>query len=568
LAEGGQVPCVDLRATADATATINSPATVPLHGAAAAFGKETSEQRLSGRAKRKRSISDTSAAARITALKARQEALTERIQNKEAIAAAQSDAFMKVRKFVFGLEVLIVVANTLSDAMYSVWLIAYSEQTTLGWASVGILLYAFFTQTVLVKMQTGVPWCSYDIACTAVGLGSARQAYKKLHPMRYPDPKEPGTWSSHGVFNMLRCFDVLLETMPELVLQVMVLAAPGEWWYLQAISLATTVASAVLLLVLTEVSLTSTDESHRLYGGTWGWQRPMSTRKWGVTLFTLALFLGGNLLLAVTSAAIVSRSYPVSLACVLLTDCGLYLLTKAVLDQEFDQVTYVSDVPSNTLRLLTVDPLLNALTWAFIHFCPLPVLRHPMWVAPHNYARIVLCNLGEGAVFIALALNSGEANVVYLARYVCMPSLCVALITLVTFMLLIERRFWWTFCWRWSRRADVRARWIDLLHDPTDEDQSHRKMIEDPKHKLRSRSSARTWQSLGSRVGRLVRHGARRSGWRRCRRLWQLRFRLSWQHTTTARSAAQGSSTQPPTYSSWRTKSWSSRKGRRGSTTK
>jgi hypothetical protein len=273
--------------------------------------------------------------------------------------------------------------------------------------------------------------------------------------------------------------------MPELVLQVMVLAAPGEWWYLQAISLATTVASAVLLLVLTEVSMTSTDESHRLYGGTWGWQRPMSTRKWGVTLFTLALFLGGNLLLAVTSAAIVSRSYPVSLACVLLTDCGLYLLTKAVLDQEFDQVSYMSDVPSNTLRLLTVDPLLNALTWAFIHFCPLPVLRHPMWVAPHNYARIVLCNLGEGAVFIALALNSGEANVVHLARYVCMPSLCVALITLVTFMLLIERRFWWTFCWRWSRRADVRARWIDLLHDPTDEDQSHRKMIEDPKHKLK-----------------------------------------------------------------------------------
>ena len=182
----GQLSCTDQQATNDATATINSPATIPLQAAAAAFGKRGSERlsgrgserlsgRISGRAKRKRSISDTSAAARITALKARQEALTERIQNKEAIAAAQSDAFMKVRKFVFGLEVLIVVANTLSDAMYSVWLIAYSEQTTLGWASVGILLFAFFTQTVLVKMHTVVPWCSFDIACTAVGLGSARQ---------------------------------------------------------------------------------------------------------------------------------------------------------------------------------------------------------------------------------------------------------------------------------------------------------------------------------------------------------------------------------------------------------
>jgi hypothetical protein len=210
----------------------------------------------------------------------------------------------------------------------------------------------------------------------------------------------------------------------------------------------------------------------------------MSHFQYNLWLCLLALFLMCSLLLAVTSSIMMLHVNPRLCAAVISADWALYLLGR-VIDGEFSLFGFFASSKSSIVSLLTLELLANTLVWVFIHCCPLPFFRHPNFVGPHNYARIVVCNLIEGAAFAVTILHIDRdgmeehvhANSILLAKYLCLPAVGLALGLLVALVLLMHRRHWWTHYWWHTRKSDFRSQWESCVDELSDPNEAHRKMI-------------------------------------------------------------------------------------------
>jgi hypothetical protein len=161
---------------------------------------------------------------------------------------------------------------------------------------------------------------------------------------------------------------------------------------------------------------------------------------------------------------------------VMVADCGLHHVTRAA-DGEW---WYIGDSVRTGVSLRLADAALNTFMWMLAHACPFLSTRDADYVGPHAMARIVVCSLVEGAFvgIAALVLPAGDSLAAHkvnaslasqteagedasriMARWICLPALCVSLVALATFFAAMEPRYRRTFYVRDSRRAMYRRHW-------------------------------------------------------------------------------------------------------------
>ena len=142
--------------------------------------------------------------------------------------------------------------------------------------------------------------------------------------------KRPGAWSAKGVLAALKVVEVALESLPEIVLQFMLLVDTGDWGsQLLRISLPISIAAAAILVADAESSFNADRYARRAYAHYYGYL-PMQGMRRHLLLGLTILFLGSYLVLSALTLAVGLKLLPAVTAVVISADCALHHVLRAL----------------------------------------------------------------------------------------------------------------------------------------------------------------------------------------------------------------------------------------------
>merc|ERR1712196_585596 len=112
---------------------------------------------------------------------------------------------------------------------------------------------------------------------------------------------------------------------------------------------------------------------------------------------------------------------------------------------------------------------MESVLWLLPRFAPVWATRFPQYIGPRDFARTIAAGIIESVGFAALAPLAADGYIgeeeLRVFWGICLPTGCVAVISLTCFMLLVDpyhRASFWRhesreafFCDLWSRDVDV-----------------------------------------------------------------------------------------------------------------
>jgi hypothetical protein len=225
---------------------------------------------------------------------------------------------------------LLTYADLISDiVLASLLLLGKAAQVMYGIVSFCFLGTSLVVQVLLVKYVDRKPWLSKDVFLTAAFFGPALKAYHALHG----DQQASGTLlNARAVLALLKGIQMTIETLPAIVLQLMLLnASPKNWTSPELItSLSISITAAAVLMVNTESSVNGVAGIRRRNIEYYGYLPPLMDCRRAVLLASLTFFMAGYLVLAASSIAVALQLFPSwVVATVLVCDCGLHHLRDA-----------------------------------------------------------------------------------------------------------------------------------------------------------------------------------------------------------------------------------------------
>jgi hypothetical protein len=159
--------------------------------------------------------------------------------------------------------VLLSYTNLASDLLVASTLLG-TTHNAYGVASLSFLGSALVLQLISTKIALKVPLLSKDMLLTAVFAGPALQAYRVTRAKQTKDHVDG--YTPKQVLASMKLFEVALESLPELVLQLMLLVDSSfDGWSSPAlvVSLVITILSSAALIVDAEVSLNGSERATR-----------------------------------------------------------------------------------------------------------------------------------------------------------------------------------------------------------------------------------------------------------------------------------------------------------------
>jgi small-conductance mechanosensitive channel len=207
----------------------------------------------------------------------------------------------------------------------------------------------------------------------------------------------------------------------------------------------------------------------------------------------MTFFTGGYLVLATSTLAVAVKLLPLAEVLVVLAcDCAFYHALRVAADEWWilsdggltgstfyrvlrmvsDEWWVFSDGGLTGMIAWVFDLLFNTTLWIMWHVCPVGTLRDSNWTGPHVMVWTVACSLIEYTVVICSVLffplaHPATVQVRTTVRLVCLPALCVALVSLTAFFVAMEARYRRTFYARDTRRAMHRRHWNEAEGRPT-----------------------------------------------------------------------------------------------------
>jgi len=300
----------------------------------------------------------------------------------------------------------------------------------------------------------------------------AIEAYRHI----YGEPQRPGAAAAIALLGTLKGIEVTLETVPELVLQLtLLLNVPSGWSSpVLLISLAVSIVAASAMIVDAESGIVSQLEARRRFHEYLGYLPLSGTRRYLLRL-AMTFFTGGYLVLATSTLAVVVKLFPLaSVLAVLAFDCAVY----HVLRMAAGEWWIVFDDVRKGMGAYVINFLANTTIWVSWRACPIWSVRDPNWTGPPVMAWTIAWSLSEytGVICTVLLLplaHPATAQTRTMVRLICLPALCVALVSLMAFFVAMEKRYRRTFYARDARHAMHRRHWAEAENIPTsDEDRA------------------------------------------------------------------------------------------------
>jgi hypothetical protein len=127
---------------------------------------------------------------------------------------------------------------------------------------------------------------------------------------------------------------------------------------------------------------------------------------------------------------------------------------------------------------LVIDFLFNTCFWIIWHVCPFWTLRDPNWTGPPVMAWTIACSLIEYTGVICTVLlfplaHPTTAQTRTMVRLICLPALCVCLVSLMAFFVAMEKQYRRTFYARDPRYTMNRRHWTEAEgRETADEDRA------------------------------------------------------------------------------------------------
>jgi hypothetical protein len=260
-------------------------------------------------------------------------------------------------------------ADLFTDVILAVTLLV-SRHATYGVISLGILVVSLVVQLVFVKYFSRVAWMSKDVLLTALCLGPILHAYR----VAYGETRGPvDTLNAKQMLASLKAIEVVLETLPELVLQISLLTSSVDSWSSPTLLVSTWVSIIVasVLIIAAEKDSNGVPDVRRRNLDYFGYL-PTSGRHRYQMLFVMTFFAGSFLVMAASTVAVALWIFPPwTVAVVLAADCGLHQLMRAIAGEWW----VVGDASRSGAALLFTNALTNFVLWFFAHGCFIPTMR-------------------------------------------------------------------------------------------------------------------------------------------------------------------------------------------------
>jgi hypothetical protein len=393
-------------------------------------------------------------------------------------------------------KVLLSYFDMLTDVVLAITLLG-TDQATYGVVSFGILGLTLFAQVFSVRAMGKASWISKDVFLTAIGFGPALEAYRYV----FGEPQmRPGAQPAIALLGALKGVEVMFEAFPMLVLQLTLLLNEPNGWNSPVLvtSLLSSVVAAAVMIVDAESGANSVAKHRRVYHEYFCYLPLSGTRRY-VLLLTMTFFTGGYLVLATSTLAVAVKLLPLAEVLVVLAcDCAFYHALRVAADEWWilsdggltgstfyrvlrmvsDEWWVFSDGGLTGMIAWVFGFLFNTTLWIMWHVCPVGTLRDSNWTGPHVMVWTVACSLIEYTVVICSVLffplaHPATVQVRTTVRLICLPALCVALVSLTSFFVAMEKQYRRTFYARDTRRAMHRRHWREAEGRPTaDEDRA------------------------------------------------------------------------------------------------
>jgi len=189
----------------------------------------------------------------------------------------------------------------------------------------------------------------------------------------------------------------------------------------------------------------------------------------------MMFFAGSYLVLATSTMAIAAQLFPLILLGVLFVDCSIYHAMRTAAGEWW----VLQDQDRAGVGAWLVDFTMNTALWLTWRVGPLWTMRDPNWTGPPVMAFNIVCSLIEytTVVFTVLLSPSAHDSMAQphkMARFICLPAMCVALVSFMAFFGAMEKQYLRTFYARDSRLAMNSRNWANAVGRATaDEDRAH-----------------------------------------------------------------------------------------------
>jgi hypothetical protein len=229
------------------------------------------------------------------------------------------------------------------------------------------------------------------------------------------------------------------------------------------ISLTSSIISASVLVVDAESSVNSVSKNRRIYHEYMGYLPMRGHRRYMLLLF-MTLFTAGYLVLATSTIAVGARLFLTVAVAVLVAELACFHLVRAAAGEWW----ITGDTHRKGVGARILDFFVNTATWLMCHACPIWQMREPNFIGPHVLAWTIACSLLEGVSMVSTVLllpawsttpaggygalsthatsselgaDGTQSTGMMVARFITLPALCVALVSLALFLLLMEPRY-------------------------------------------------------------------------------------------------------------------------------
>jgi len=199
---------------------------------------------------------------------------------------------------------------------------------------------------------------------------------------------------------------------------------------------------------------------------------PLSGTRRYLMQLAMTFFTGGYLMLATSTLAVALKLFPLaSVLAVLAFDCAVYHVFRVAAGEWW----VFSDGVRKGMGAYVTNIFFNTLLWVSWHACPFWTMRDPIFTGPPVMAWTIALSLTEytGVICTVLLLplaHPATALTHTMVRLICLPALCVALVSLMAFFVAMEKRYRRTFYARDTRYAMHRRHWAEAENQPTSDE--------------------------------------------------------------------------------------------------
>ena len=418
------------------------------------------------------------------------------------------------------LPAVVSYADLASDSALAVTLLNVASPVfglSYGVLSFAIIAFSIITEIVFVRLAYPAPFLSKEMFLAVVGLTPLSLVFCNVtFPHDKVLPKGDDSAKRMVLSSIMAFFKAFTESVPELVLQIFLLSSSTEGWSspLALVSLSITIFAVGTAMASSEASLSgfsgrdvkkARNVKHRDYSYLCGPQRY-------ILVLLLACFIASYLTMSTSALVLAMNLFPLwMVAGIQFLDATVHHISKV---SEYGLKRHHAAGPV----MLTINLFLRSADWLAVKFCPLPLLRNPckdgsVKMGPSNFARTVVFTLLESGFVICYALLQAdfldflhgadttldnhtatgnqtaqqflhEEPLRLLVQWVAFPALCLALVSLMAFLALLDPQCRVTF-WKHDtmkavfqrhfdhclgqpdgdgQTADVVSRLIDKLH--------------------------------------------------------------------------------------------------------